>query len=282
MSLHFTIDPARCIQCDACITDCPARIITRTDASPCPVILPESEDGCIRCQHCLAICPTAALSILGRNPDESVPLTPGAVPTLEQMETLTRGRRSVRQFREENVPREMIDRLLAALANVPTGCNDSDLAFTVIDDRAVITRVLQRLVAVLEARLAAGEFSGEGFTDTFLTAGARMYRKDGTDIFFRGAPHLLIVSAGGKAHTPETDIPLTLAYFDLLAHCAGLGATWCGILKFAADAVPELRPLFGLGPDTPFYAMMFGVPAIRYQRTVQRDDAAIVRRLAVE
>lgn len=274
MSLHFTIDPNRCIQCDACITDCPARIITRQDTSPCPVILPESEEGCLRCQHCLALCPTAAVSIFGRNPDDSVLLTPDAVPTLEQMENLTRGRRSVRQFREENVPRETIDRLLTTLANVPTGCNDQDLTFTVVDDRAELTRLLERMIGILEAKIASGAEVSD-----FLGAFIAVYRDHGVDAFFRGAPHLLIVSAGENAHTPEPDVLLAVTYFELLAHCAGLGATWCGMLKMATDAAPELRPLFGLGPDTPFYAVMFGIPAIHFARTVQRDDAAIIRRL---
>ncbi len=276
--LQFIVDETKCIQCDACLTDCPTTIITREEGVACPTILPVSEDGCIRCQHCLAICPTGAVSIFGLNPDDSTPLSPQVVPTLEQMETLVKGRRSVRQFRPENVSREVIDRLLSTLANVPTGCNDSDLTFTVVDDRAEINRLLDKLTDILLARA-----SGPGeFRHAFLTAGARAYRNSGADHFFRGAPHLLIVSAGEKAHTPKTDVDLTLAYFEFLAHCAGLGATWCGVLEFAVDAAPELRPVLGLGPDTPFYAMMFGVPAIHYARTVQRDRAAVVRRLEVK
>ncbi|MDR0337433.1 MAG: nitroreductase family protein [Planctomycetaceae bacterium] len=270
--LQFAVAEDKCIRCDACVKDCPTGIVARTGRYP--TVLPESESGCIRCQHCLAICPTGAVSVFGLNPENGIALTKNNTPSLEQMEILMRGRRSVRQFKHENVSRELIDRLLKTLANVPTGCNDSDLTFSVVDDQGEIKILLETLVRMLEVKIQSGVE-----VLPFLAAGAAAYRENGTDIFFRGAPHLLIVSAGEKATCAKEDIDLTLAYFELLAHSAGLGATWCGMLKFAADTIPELRSTLGLEPDTPFYAMMFGFPAVKYARTVQRDTAAIVRRL---
>ena len=102
------------------------------------------------------------------------------------------------------------------------------------------------------------------------------YRQQGVDELFRGAPHLLVVSAAENASCPNEDINLALAYFELLAQSSGLGTTWCGYLKFAVDAAPELRTPLGLRPQTPFYAMLFGHPNVRYARTVQRDAAATV------
>ena len=142
--LHFTVLENKCIQCDACVNDCPAGIIVRGETKP--IINPDAEEHCIKCQHCLAVCPTDAVSIFGRNAEDSIALTPEAVPSFEQMNTLLRGRRSVRQFRQENVSRKIIDELLATVANSPTGCNDQDLTFSVVDDRAeinLLTKLLQ-------------------------------------------------------------------------------------------------------------------------------------------
>jgi hypothetical protein len=74
---------------------------------------------------------------------------------------------------------------------------------------------------------------------------------------------------------------LALAYFELLAQSAGLGTTWCGMIKIVADMIPGIRELLGLAPNTYFYAMMFGKPAVRYARTVQRDSAARIRRIQI-
>jgi hypothetical protein len=65
----------------------------------------------------------------------------------------------------------------------------------------------------------------------------------------------------------------------LLAQSAGLGTVWCGLLKLAFESAPELKSLVGLPADHHYYAMLFGPPAIRFARSVQRDDAAEIRRV---
>ena len=269
--INFTVAADKCIQGDACAADCPRKIIDRDKGVP--FVRLEMESECLECQHCLAVCPTGAVSIFHLNPEDSLPLSADVLPSLEQMSTLVRGRRSVRQFREENVPRSLIDGLLATLGNSPTGCNDRDLTFSVIDERAQLRRLIDKIATTLESK-----------TDVlpFLDNAVSAYRQDGTDEFFRGAPHLLIVSAGKKATCPQEDINLALAYFELLARCAGLGTTWCGMLKFTVDSIPEIRSDLGLEQDTPFYAMIFGYPNVHYARTVQRDRAAVVKRVTFD
>ena len=98
MDLQFTIDQELCTQCGACVDDCPFHIIEL--APDYPALNPARAHHCIRCQHCLAVCPTGALSILGLNPDQSLPL-PESLPAADQVAALIRGRRSIRQFRPE-------------------------------------------------------------------------------------------------------------------------------------------------------------------------------------
>ena len=272
--LNFIVDADKCIQCDACIMDCPRNIISRS--GQLPEVLPEREAECLECQHCLAVCPMGAVSVFGLCPEHSLELAPGKLPSAQQMHTLLRGRRSVRQYRQENVARELIDTLLATLANSPTGCNDRDLNFLVVDDKAQMQTLLNRVVETLEGKIQKG-----ADVPDFLVQAVDAYRQNSVDVIFRGAPHLLIASAGEKATCGKEDVDLALAYFELLAQCTGLGTTWCGFLKLVTDAAPELLPSLELGPETPFYAMLFGYPAVQYFRTVQRDGAATIRRLSL-
>jgi nitroreductase len=96
-------------------------------------------------------------------------------------------------------------------------------------------------------------------------------------MIFRGAPHLLGVSATPESVCPAKDVNLTLAYFELLAQSAGLGTVWCGLVKMAMELLPELKTDLGLLPGRYYYAMMFGVPAVHYARTVQRADEDRIR-----
>jgi nitroreductase/NAD-dependent dihydropyrimidine dehydrogenase PreA subunit len=268
--LNFTVAREDCIRCNACIKDCPHHIIGYRDHYP--DIPAEREDQCIRCQHCLAICPTGAISILGLRPQDSRPveITPAVEP--DALSRFVRGRRTMRQYRRTNVDRRLIDTLLADTAHAPTGGNTCDLTFVVVDDRIVLHRILEALIGGLEQAI-----EGKAELPEFIAKAVHAYRHLDTDEIFRGAPHLLIASAGEKAYCGDADVVIALSYFELLAQSRGLGTTWCDFLKFILDLRPELGDLFGIATDRPYRAILFGLPAVQYARTVQRDSAARIR-----
>jgi nitroreductase/NAD-dependent dihydropyrimidine dehydrogenase PreA subunit len=276
--LHFTVAGDRCIRCGQCVLDCPSTIIERHGQSV-PKITRKNSIDCIECQHCLAICPTAAISILKRQPEDSLPLERKGLPRFEQMDRLLRGRRSTRRYKDENVSPELIRQLLATVANAPSGINRRQLTFSVIDDKDTMQNLRERSLAALAAAAASGSLA-DGLD--YLKEAPAAYSQDQRDILFRTAPHALIVSAGPEAACPAEDAVLALAYFELLAQSAGLGTVWWGLFRMLMQALPELKPVIGIPPDHPYcYAMLFGIPAIRYARTVQRDDAAVVRRIVI-
>ena len=275
--LQFKVDDKRCVRCGQCAKDCPSSIIEQ-EGKALPRIGVEEEEDCIQCQHCLAICPKAAISIFGRDPDASLPLGAENLPRLDQMLRLVRGRRSVRQYRDENVDPALLRQLLTALANVPTGVNQRELTFTVVDDKAVMQRLRQKAMTLLAAADKAGRIPERM---AYLKGMGADYLERGQDTVFRGAPHILFVSAPPDAPCPGEDVPLALAYFELMAQSAGLGTVWCGLAKMTLAALPEVKAAVGLTVNHAYYSMLFGYPAIRYARTVQRDDAAPVKRVSL-
>jgi NAD-dependent dihydropyrimidine dehydrogenase PreA subunit/nitroreductase len=275
--LQFVVDPSKCTRCDECVLDCPSRIIERT-GDAVPFIRPEDEERCIQCQHCLAVCPTAAVSIFGRDPTRSLALGSKSFPDFEKMTNLVRGRRSVRRYRDEDVDAALLQRLLTAISNAPSGVNKRGLTFLVIDDKAVMQRF--RLKA-LNGLAEAGKSGRVPEQFAYLMQAVPAWSDEGVDMIFRGAPHMLVVSAGAESVCPEEDVNLTLAYFELLSQSAGLGTVWCGMAKMTLEVLPELKKTLGLTPDTFYYVMLFGMPSVRYSRTVQRDDAAHVCRVTI-
>jgi len=273
--LAFSVNKDRCNRCGLCVADCPSRIIDQ-DSDQWPFVPAEKEENCLECQHCLAICPTAAISVFGLNPDDSLPVSADVWPQSEQMMHLLRGRRSVRQYRDENVDSTLIDRLLAAVANAPTGVNNRSLTFTLIDDKANLHRVREAVMAALVKASQAGRIPARF---AYIESAISAYVEHGADVIFRGAPHVLIVAAPPQSPCATEDVPIALAYFELLAQSAGLGTVWCGLLKLALESVPELKPLVDLPAGCHYYPMLFGYPAVRYARTVQRDNAATIKRL---
>ena len=272
--LDFKVDEKLCTRCGWCVRDCPARIIAM-DNGVMPRIAPEQEPACLQCQHCMAICPTAAVEILGRKPADSLSLTPDSFPPFDRMELLVRGRRSVRHYRDENVEPALISRLLAAIANAPSGVNQRELTFTVIDNKDDMHRLREKVLAGLATATRLPE------RYSYLLEADKAYREQQNDIIFRTAPHALFISAPPDAPCPRQDVTLALAYFELLAQSAGLGTVWWGVPQMVFLILPELKALIGIPPKHVYYAMLFGIPAVHYPRTVQRDNAAIVRRVKI-
>ena len=273
--LNFKVNPSTCIRCGQCVQDCPSRIIEQTGQAV-PAIRPENEARCIRCQHCLAVCPTAAIGIFGRDPANSIPLTSGSFPALDQMINLVRGRRSIRQYRDENVNPDLLNKLLAALGNAPTAVNRMDLTFRVIADKSVMARLRAQTLAGLQEAIQAGRIPDE---QAYLVQAVPAWHERQIDVIFRGAPHMLAVSAGPESICPAEDVNLALAYFELLAQSAGIGTVWCGLARMALEALPSVKASVGIPAGHYYYTMLFGMPAVRHCRTVQRDDPARVRQI---
>lgn len=229
---------------------------------------------CIDCQHCLAVCPTAALSICGKNPDDSAAVD--GLPSAEQVETLIRARRSTRKYSDEPVDKAVIDDMLATLAYAPTGVNRRTTLFSVVDDKAVMQRLREATYTALRKAMDNGGMpEGLEFFADFLA----LWEDKGIDVLFRGAPHLLVTSAPRGGPSGPTDCVIALSYFELLAASKGLGTVWDGLAKWAMTTIaPGLQKLLGIPEDHDLgYIMAFGNPAIHYARAVQRDQDKVHR-----
>lgn len=272
--LDFTLNKSACIRCGECVADCPARVITLA-RDGFPEISPEREAGCYRCQHCLAICPAGAVSILGRMPEESIPLA-GHYPRPDQLATLMKGRRSVRRYQDRNVEPELLQELLETAWHAPTGVNSRQVRLTVVDDKGTMARLREDILAGI-GRLLRENALPERFA-RFADI-VRAWEEERNDVIFRGAPHLLVASAPQDVPCPVPDCLIALSYFELVAQANGVGTVWAGLAKYAVDDIlPATRARLGIPDDHLVgYCMLFGMPAVSFARTVQHRPALIHR-----
>lgn len=270
----FTVDASLCTRCGLCASDCVAHIIEQ-EGDNLPSISQENKALCIRCQHCLAVCPTGAVSILGKNPADSRPMAEMKIPSFEQMNDFIRSRRSIRHYRDENVDPSQINSLLETLAYSPTGVNCEELTFNVIDDKMVMNQLSDKVYAALSEAAAKDDCSPR------LKQMASQPREAIDAQLYRGAPHALIVSAPPEAPCAAQDVVIALSYFELLAQSAGLGTAWWGLLKMVITSVPEVKSILGIPEDHEYYAVLFGIPTIKFARIPQKEGVAQVRRVTL-
>lgn len=277
--LQFKVDADTCTQCGECAKDCPYMII-EIGGDGMPFANPEREAQCIRCQHCMAVCKPGALSILGLDPADGLPLK-DALPEAGRMERLIMGRRSTRRFKDEPLDPDVITRMLEVTSHAPTGVNNRGVLLTVVEDPAVMDELRIRTMNGVSEAVKAGALPKKlEFFEGFV----KVWEDKGVDVLYRKAPHLLVVSAPQDSPSPEADGFIALSYFELLAASMGLGTLWDGLAKWAmTDIVPDLQAALGIPCDHKIvYAMVFGKPAVRYHRTVQRSDANVNRVAALK
>ena len=257
--LNFTVDKEKCIKCNLCKNDCPARVI-ETDENGYPY---SDVNKCSACQHCLAICPQGAISVFGRNPNNSAPYKHSV--NSDDLMNLIENRRSCRQYKQENIAPEKMNKLKNMLNRTPTGCNFKDLHFSIVEDIEVMNSIRHDLYSDLEklVKFIPTNKKIKKYKNAILSK---------EDFIFRNAPHVIVVSANKNAPCKEIDPIIALSYFELYAQTLGLGTVWCGLGYWTIPLSKKVMKRLEI-PKTHklSYVMVFGNPSIEYKRGIQPD-----------
>lgn len=263
---NFKINEELCIKCGLCAKDCVTTAITMDGY---PVL---NEEKCFKCQHCLAVCPTGALSIFDKNPEDLTKIDCN-LPTADAMKTMIKGRRSIRSYKDESIAPEVLKELLETSWHAPTGGNSQQVHLAATQDKDATERFRKEFYNELNKAFKAGiKTKNEGMQNT-LEFAVNLYNEKGIDILLRNAPHILFVTSPIEGVCPVEDPIIYLSYFEMMAQSMNIGTLWDGLAygslsllpqEFTARFVPEGHKLA--------YVMCFGLPAVKYARTIQRDN----------
>ncbi len=112
---EITIDTEVCRGCGRCVEVCKDFGLTLENGKACRSESPIF--GCIACGHCMAVCPSGAIKIMGRtlSPGDlfELPDNPDA-PSWESLVSLLERRRSIREFQDSPVERQVIEKFRRA------------------------------------------------------------------------------------------------------------------------------------------------------------------------
>lgn len=130
------IDIEKCSGCGECVKVCKDFSLEIVDGK-----VQKSDNslfGCIACGHCAAICPNQAIWIDGRclSHNDIFPL-PEKSESAEYnaLFTLLKRRRSIREFKDKPIDREIIEKIIAAAQTAPMGIPPSDVHLLVFDTK---------------------------------------------------------------------------------------------------------------------------------------------------
>ena len=142
-------------------------------------------------------------------------------------------RHSTRKFKEEPVPQEVLDKVIEAGRQAPSGKHKNQSRFIVIRKK----EVLQELIALVQQEFAKMEVTPEN-DDNF--GGAIRAAKKGGYVFMYNAPVLIVVANKRDYGNKYADVSCAMQNMMLAANALDLGSCWINQLRWLQDN-PILR-----------------------------------------
>ena len=101
-----TINSETCNQCSLCIAVCPYKIFEK-DESGQIVINSDRIEFCVKCGHCMAICKSKSIDVEGLSYEKNFYELQASDITSDNFINFLANRRSIRNFKDKEVPREI-------------------------------------------------------------------------------------------------------------------------------------------------------------------------------
>ncbi|MBN2519178.1 MAG: nitroreductase family protein [Bacteroidales bacterium] len=287
MENNITINQDTCKKCGLCAEVCPNKIMVFSKDEG--ISIRESRIAiCIKCGQCMAVCQSESIFIEGLSYENDFFPLPSEVADEKSFFSLLATRRSIRNFKDKPVPREILEKVVEAIKMSPPSFPPVKIELTVVQDTAIMKKGLPLMIEFYEFMVNAMKNPMMRF---FIrrNAGIQKYNviknhvlplmktrlpelKSGKeDTITRGAPSMIIFHANRNEENYHTDIYLSVAFAILAIHSMGLGATVIDLIYAAVEKKKELRELLHIPQENEVVAsIILGYPKIKYRRGIRR------------
>lgn len=281
-----TINFETCSKCGECADVCPSDIILKSDDGN--YFFPEElEYLCVKCCQCMAVCPTNSVKVNGFEYGKDVIDLQHDIPDYQHFVNLLATRRSVRNFKDKEVPDELIQKIIDSLAFMPFGFESGVIQITVVNDRKKLRESLPLFSAFYDKMV---DWMANPISHFFMKRAMHpaMYAtvkdhllpiiksghykfESGDDNILRNAPCMLIFHSRLNApeHLEDCWIATTIAMFSAIT--LGLGTTIIGLVPPALNKGKGIKEVFAIPEENEVIsALILGYPKYKMKKTVNR------------
>jgi nitroreductase/ferredoxin len=280
-----TINYSTCKSCGLCAKVCGSRIIRKIDGR---FEIRSYEDWeCFGCGNCMAVCPSRSITVEGLGYDMFTPLAKKAVG-FDPLYAALLSRRSIRNYKKEPVPGDVVQSVIRAAATAPMGVPPTAVEVLVLDNRADIERLLVEVkrqyrgllfimsnpITRLIMRLAQGGVMYHALRTHVVPAARHALEESEADreYFSYEAPVLLVFHGDRYKVAIEQDCFIAASYASIAALTVGLGTCFSGLIPPIIHRDKKARALLGIPKRNGVYAcLMLGYPAVKIKRAIPRD-----------
>lgn len=284
-SVEVIIDKNKCTKCGICIGICHDYLKKGDDGFP----LGSNEGspfGCIQCGNCMMMCPNNAIEIKGEDIDkEHLRELSLNLPDFEAINSLFLKRRSCRKYDEQEVSKEVIDKVLQAAATAAVSMPPSEVKVLVIQGREKVQELADDLTKAMKGfikmmnplmlgiiGLMAGKVQYKFLKDFVLPlCRETVGKKDkGIDSLFYNAP--VVVMFYSTELTDKDDWILAANQAIIAAESLGLGTCIIGMIGEIFKTNQNLRKKYGISKnDKTGMGFVLGYPVVKFRKGFQRN-----------
>ena len=196
--------------------------------------------------------------------------------TVEELLSFIKSRRSIRQYKDRPVEKELLTQIIEAGRYTATAANRQELSFVVVEKEMELFRglVIENLAKQGRAILAAGNMllpiqsyarRWIDFEDT--------YKKNpnAKDEVFFGAPIVILIAGDNPI-----DAGLAASNMELVACANGLGVLYSGFITRSAEN-EKTKKMVGIpAGKTILTALVIGYPDVKYRRSAPRKKSYMI------
>lgn len=276
----------KCNRCMLCVKDCAAGVWRDINGEPTPF----APQLCNLCSHCIAVCPKGAIEHSLLDTSKVKPVRKKGLDS-ESYREIVMGRRSVREYKENPVPKEIIEDILDLAKYSPTASNTQNVQYTVVTDRELLKKVSRRVfgyaiktnsfLKTRTGKLVKSAISKTNFGKTFgkYTAGIDYYierAEKGKDYILHNAPVLILIHTPADSSFAADNCNISATNITNYAYSLGLGTCYIGFLTMALRHDKRLREMLKIPKDRKVHAsLVLGYPAYRHSFTVYRKEPVV-------
>jgi ferredoxin len=288
MKNRITVEEETCKKCGLCSEVCPNKIIKKNESNQLS-FRQDRIQFCFKCGQCMSVCPTESIHVEGLSYSKDFFDLPESNSFEKSFFDMISTRRAVRNFKNKPVPRELLEKIVQAIAFAPPGFPPIKTEIVVVQDTALIRKALPHMIGVfdflvkamanpvmrffIKRRVGREKFNLLVHHVVPLMKNRLPELKMGVeDTITRDAPAMILFHANRNEENYREDIYIALTFGFLAAHALGIGGSAMDIIPPPIERNKELRRMF-LIPDTNevVASMILGYPKYHYKRGIKRE-----------
>ena len=234
----------------------------------------------------MAVCSKRSISIEGLSYEENFPPLPSNSIHYDEFKDFLMTRRSIRHFIDRPVSREMLEKIVDAIALAPFGVAPDNVEITLVAERKLIQQALPEISKMylqlgkmlkfapmrwLFQRVMPKDTGNTliNFLLPHIQKGLYDYTKE--DDISRNAPAMILFHAAKGAGERNSDAMIYTTYAFLAAHSLGLGATVIGLIGPGINRSKKLKELYQIPSDNEvIQTVILGYPKINFKKAIVR------------